>query len=61
MVIYNSHENINTVKNLCIILNKDYDRAYSFWHENAVICINLPWGTSLTLEKKQKFRIIRKF
>ncbi|PDH51705.1 MAG: hypothetical protein CND00_03140 [Cryomorphaceae bacterium MED-G14] len=55
-VIYNSHENINTVRKFMYsFLNKDYDRAYSYWHENAVIRnINLPWGTSLTLDEAIK-------
>ena len=55
-IIYNSHENINTVRKwIYSFLNKDYDRSYSFWSPDAVINnINLPWGTSLTLEEAKK-------
>ena len=55
-IIYKSHENINTVRKwIYSFLNKDYDRSYSFWSPDAVINnINLPWGTSLTLEEAKK-------
>ena len=55
-IIYKSHENINTVRKwIYSFLNKDYDRSYSFWSEDAVINnINLPWGTSLTLDEAKK-------
>jgi ketosteroid isomerase-like protein len=55
-VVYMNHENINTVRKwIYSFLNKDYDRSYSFWSPDAVINnINLPWGTSLTLEEAKK-------
>ena len=55
-IIYNSHENINTVrKSIYSFLNKDYDKAWSFWHQNARFQnLYLPWGTSLSLEEAKK-------
>ena len=55
-VLYMSHENINTVRKwIYSFLNKDYDKSYSYWSEDAVIRnINLPWGESLTLEDAKK-------
>ena len=55
-IIYSSHENINTVrKSIYSFLNKDYDKAWSFWHQNARIQnLYLPWGTSLSLEEAKK-------
>ena len=51
-----NHENINTVRKwIYSFLNKDYEKAYSYWAENAVIRnINLTWGESLTLEDAKK-------
>ena len=51
--VYNSHKNINTARKFMYsFLNNDFDRAYSFWHKDAIIKnINLDWGTSLTLEQ----------
>ena len=51
--VYISHKNINTVRKFMYsFLNNDFDRAYSFWHKDAVIRnINLEWGTSLTLDQ----------
>ena len=51
--VYSSHKNINTVRKFMYsFLNNDFDRAYSFWHKDAVIRnINLEWGTSLTLDQ----------
>ena len=36
-VVYMNHENINTVRKwIYSFLNKDYEKAYSYWSENAV-------------------------
>ena len=55
-VVYMNHENINTVRKwIYSFLNKDYEKAYSYWAEDAVIQnINLTWGESLTLEDAKK-------
>jgi ketosteroid isomerase-like protein len=54
--IYNEHKNINTVRRMFYALeNNDFDKAYSFFTENARIrnC-NMPVGETLSISKDRE-------
>tara|TARA_B100001996_G_scaffold242491_1_gene187669 strand:+ start:410 stop:1339 length:930 start_codon:yes stop_codon:yes gene_type:complete len=52
--IYINHENINTVrKTLYSFVNGDYEKSYTYWHENAVIN-DINSSESISLEDGRK-------
>jgi ketosteroid isomerase-like protein len=55
-VIYNHHENINSVRKMIYAFeNKDFDKAYNFYDEKTTfIDINSPVGKSITLAEQKE-------